>query len=164
MVVDSPTVARTSTSVLPIPRFVEIAELVKIFKEAIDVNANLDTNLIQVEKLVKTSMNVQILLIVEKDSVEIHRVVFRYNKILLGGIFSKEKNRNLGITKNILCNISSAYVQREWNLVKTQEVAKTSTNVPINHPMIIIVASNVQMANVSIQMADTNANVRKALR
>ena len=70
---------KISTSVLPIPRFVEIAELVKIFKEAIDVNANLDTNLIQVEKLVKTSMNVQILLTVEKGSVEILRVVFRYN-------------------------------------------------------------------------------------
>ena len=77
-VVDSPIAVRTLTSVQPIPRFVEIAELVKIFKEAIDVNANLDTNLIQQEKLAKTSMNVQILLTVEKDSVEIHRVVFRY--------------------------------------------------------------------------------------
>ena len=71
--------ARTSTSVLPIPRFVEIMELVKIYKEAIDVNVNLDTNLIQLEKLAKTSMNVQILLTVEKGSVEILRVVFRYN-------------------------------------------------------------------------------------
>ena len=71
--------AKTLTSVLLIPRFVEIVELVKIFKEAIDVSANLDTNLIQVEKLVKTSMNVQILLTVEKGSVEILRVVFRYN-------------------------------------------------------------------------------------
>ena len=70
---------KISTSVLPIPRFVEIMELVKIYKEAIDVNVNLDTNLIQLEKLAKTSMNVQILLTVEKGSVEILRVVFRYN-------------------------------------------------------------------------------------
>ena len=74
---DSPIVVKISTSVLPIPRFVEIMELVKIYKEAIDVNVNLDTNLIQVEKLVKTSMNVQIHLTVEKDSVEILRVAFR---------------------------------------------------------------------------------------
>ena len=132
---------KISTSVLPIPRYVEITELVKIYKEAIDVNVNLDTNLIQLEKLAKTSMNVQILLTVEKGSVEILRVVFRYNKILLGGIFSKEKNRNLGITKNILCNISSAYVQREWNLVKTQEAAKTSTNVPTSYPPTIIIVA-----------------------
>ena len=74
---------KISTSVLPIPRFVEIMELVKIYKEAIDVNVNLDTNLIQLEKLAKTSMNVQILLTVEKGSVEILRVVFRYNTYIL---------------------------------------------------------------------------------
>lgn len=74
---------KISTSVLPIPRYVEITELVKIYKEAIDVNVNLDTNLIQLEKLAKTSMNVQILLTVEKGSVEILRVVFRYNTYIL---------------------------------------------------------------------------------
>ena len=74
---------KISTSVLPIPRYVEITELVKIYKEAIDVNVNLDTNLIQLEKLAKTSMNVQILLTVEKGSVEILRVVFRYDTYIL---------------------------------------------------------------------------------